>query len=317
MTMGQHSAGRRRLLKGAGFGLAVVLAAAAVLGAGLFVGSMRQGQARAEAIGQTVGPTTTTGPAPGQKSKRRAVRQTIHYPVLTLGASGRAVLRLQQLLADTHYLPLSWHARYPVAAASSARTDPLKPPIGSFHWKFDEHLPGLAELWKPGTYTTLTQGAVMTFESVAGIAPDGVAGPHVWQALIAAAHHRKHSPDPYAYVYVSQGSPESLQLWVDGKLTLTSPANTGIPQAPTEPGTWPVYLRFESTTMQGTEPSGQKYDDPGVPWVSYFHGGDAVHGFPRAAYGFPQSLGCVELPIAQAQTAWSQMDYGTLVTVAP
>ena len=37
--------------------------------------------------------------------------------------------------------------------------------------------------------------------------------------------------------------------------------------------------------MAGTNPDGSHYDDPGVPWVSYFHGGDALHGFIRASYG--------------------------------
>jgi hypothetical protein len=41
-----------------------------------------------------------------------------------------------------------------------------------------------------------------------------------------------------------------------------------------------------------------------------------VHGFPRAAYGFPQSLGCVELPIPNAAIAWTYIHYGTPVTVA-
>jgi lipoprotein-anchoring transpeptidase ErfK/SrfK len=67
--------------------------------------------------------------------------------------------------------------------------------------------------------------------------------------------------------------------------------------------------------MQGTNPDGTHYNDPGVPWVSYFNGGDAVHGFLRGSYGSPQSLGCVELPYAAAATAFQLMNYGTLVTV--
>jgi hypothetical protein len=39
-----------------------------------------------------------------------------------------------------------------------------------------------------------------------------------------------------------------------------------------------------------------------VYWINYFNGGDAVHGFVRASYGFPQSLGCVELPIPTAMS---------------
>jgi hypothetical protein len=51
--------------------------------------------------------------------------------------------------------------------------------------------------------------------------------------------------------------------------------------------------------------------------VAYFNGGDAVHQFPRASYGFPQSNGCVELPSTTAQQAWADDPIGTLVTVLP
>jgi lipoprotein-anchoring transpeptidase ErfK/SrfK len=66
--------------------------------------------------------------------------------------------------------------------------------------------------------------------------------------------------------------------------------------------------------MQGTNPDGSHYDDP-VYWISYFNGGDAVHGFVRASYGFYQSDGCVELPPTTAQFIWPYLTYGTLVTV--
>ncbi len=49
--------------------------------------------------------------------------------------------------------------------------------------------------------------------------------------------------------------------------------------------------------------------------MSYFNGGDAVHYFPRASYGFPQSVGCVELPYTAAKAAYPYLPYGTLVTV--
>ena len=34
--------------------------------------------------------------------------------------------------------------------------------------------------------------------------------------------------------------------------------------------------------MKGTNPDGTTYDDPNVPYASYFNGGDALHGFVRA-----------------------------------
>jgi hypothetical protein len=50
--------------------------------------------------------------------------------------------------------------------------------------------------------------------------------------------------------------------------------------------------------------------------VSYFNGGDALHGFIRASYGFPQSLGCVEMPFAEAGQVWPYTPIGTIVNVA-
>ena len=52
--------------------------------------------------------------------------------------------------------------------------------------------------------------------------------------------------------------------------------------------------------MSGTNPDGSHYNDPGIRWISYFHGGDALHAFNRASFGTPQSLGCVELPLDAA-----------------
>ncbi len=66
--------------------------------------------------------------------------------------------------------------------------------------------------------------------------------------------------------------------------------------------------------MRGTNPDGTKYADP-VQYIAYFNGGDAVHYIPRTSFGYPQSVGCVELPLPAAAQAWSELPYGTLVTV--
>ena len=70
-----------------------------------------------------------------------------------------------------------------------------------------------------------------------------------------------------------------------------------------------------SVTMSGTNPDGSHYDDPGVPYVSYFNGGDALHGFLRASYGFAQSLGCVEMPYSEASAVYPYTPIGTIVDV--
>jgi hypothetical protein len=109
-------------------------------------------------------------------------------------------------------------------------------------------------------------------------------------------------------------TPETLTIWHDGQVVFTHAANTGIPVAPTADGTYPVYLLYRFQVMRGVNPDGSHYADP-VAFVAYFNGGDAVHYFPRASCGSPQSLGCVEFPRATAERAWRYLTYGSLVTV--
>jgi len=95
---------------------------------------------------------------------------------------------------------------------------------------------------------------------------------------------------------------------------LQTPGNTGIKQSPTADGTYPVYERLRYQVMKGRNPDGSKYSDP-VYWVSYFNGGDAVHYYARGSYGFPQSLGCIEVPYGAAKTSYQYLTFGSLVTV--
>jgi lipoprotein-anchoring transpeptidase ErfK/SrfK len=155
----------------------------------------------------------------------------------------------------------------------------------------------------------------MSFEHTHGLGVDGIAGPLVWHALLtdAVAGHR--TPTPYSYVYVRVKEPQLLTLWSAGHTVLTSPGNTGIASRPTAPGTFQVFEHIPSGTMTGTNPDGSHYNDPGIRWISYFNGGDALHAFPRASFGTPQSLGCVELPLSAAARAWPYTPIGTLVTI--
>ena len=171
---------------------------------------------------------------------------------------------------------------------------------GRFSWRYPGTPASLRTLWRPGSWNVVTQGAVMRFENVHGMATDGVAGPQVWRALMHDDLAGRRSDAGYNYVFVHESIPQSLSLWHNGRVILTSPGNTGIAQAPTAQGTWPVFEHIPVGTMSGTNPDGSHYHDPGIRWISYFHGGDALHAFPRASFGTPQSLGCVELPEAAA-----------------
>jgi len=238
-----------------------------------------------------------------------------------------SVLRLQQILAQLHYLPVNFTpaagVRSPTTLAGEAATlsSPLK---GSFSWRWPSIPESLQAQWQPGSPTVMVKGALMAFMAATESSFNGYTADDEtvnqladasWQALLGAAAANRVDPEPYSYVYVSQTLPETLSLWENGRTVLTSPVNTGIPQAPTALGTYPVYVRYTFNYMSGFNPDGSYYDDP-VYWINYFNGGDAVHGFVRGSYGFPQSLGCVELPIPTAQVAFAHLAIGDLVTVA-
>ncbi len=230
-----------------------------------------------------------------------------------------STLRLQQLLAQLGYLPLSWTA-IPGAAITPGNAQAqlmaaYLPPPGRFTW-ISGYPATLASFWQPGAGNLMDTGAIMAFESDHGLPLDGVAGATVWTDLLRAAEAQQDSPNGYTYAIASKVLPETLTIWHDGHKVVSSAANTGIPIAPTSDGTFPVYLRYRFQIMQGTNPDGSHYADP-VQFVAYFMAGEAVHYFPRYSYGWPQSLGCVELPLAAAARAWPYLTYGSLVTVSP
>ena len=246
---------------------------------------------------------------------RSAEGATLAAPVSSTWSTGApSMLRLQQVLASLAYLPLTFTASTTPVAGSSVAL-PGADQQGTFAWASPNVPATLAAQWAQGQANGITRGAVMAFEADHNLAIDGSAGPQVWAALATAVAAHQTDPRPYDYITVSQTQPETLSVWQGGKVIYTSLANTGVPGAITATGTFPVYERFTTTTMRGTNPDGSKYVDPGIPWVAYFNGGDAIHGFVRSGYGYPQSDGCVELPPAHAQVMYPLDYYGTLVTV--
>ena len=229
-----------------------------------------------------------------------------------------SVLRLQQVLATLGYLPLTWTPSSAPPTSSSAELAALyQPPNGQFAWRWANTPATLQAAWSPGVDNHMTAGAMVSFEVHDGLPGYTSIRPLLWPTLLSAEAADRTNPVGYTYALVSQQVPEAITLWHDGADVYTSAVNTGIGATPTPTGTYFVYRRFASTTMEGTNPNGSYYVDHGVRWVNYFDGGVAIHGFIRASYGFPQSLGCVELPVANAAVAWNWIHYGTLVTVLP
>ncbi len=232
-----------------------------------------------------------------------------------------SVLAIQQVLARLGYLPLTWTPDAGQSAGTGSTQGDLAafyaPPAGRFAWRYQSTPRTLRAAWTPGVDNRMTAGAIVAFERRNGLPAYSSIRSVLWPVLLTAERNGTPNPEGYTYALVSQAQPESLTLWHDGRDVFTSVANTGIAATPTPVGTFFIYLRFASTTMQGQNPNGSYYVDHGVRWVNYFDGGDAIHGFIRATYGFPQSLGCVELPVSNAAVAWHWLHYGTLVTVLP
>lgn len=228
-----------------------------------------------------------------------------------------STVRLQQLLSLLGYSPLAWSPSGPPLAPGDLAVQAeaaFSPPAGSFSWRQGGWPASLVSRWEAGAYGPMTRGMVMAFEADHGLPVDGVAGTRVWAAMFQALAAGQVSTQGYTYALVSKTLPETMTLWHNGTVVLRSVVDTGIAAAPTPDGAFPVYERLRSQVMKGTNPDGARYADP-VQYVAYFNGGDAVHYIARAAYGFPQSLGCVELPLAQAAQAWPYLAIGSLVEV--
>ena len=228
-----------------------------------------------------------------------------------------STMRLQQLLSQLGYLPFTWAPKAKTVIspgnANAELSAAYRAPAGTFGWN-GSYPSNLTSQWKAGSANILDVGAIRAFESVSNLTMDGSAGRTVWHNLLTAVAKGKNNPNGYSYALANQHYPEMLTVWHNGKVVLKTLANTGIPGRPTVDGTYPVYLKFVSTYMDGTNPDGSKYHDL-VYYANYFNGGDAVHQFSRYSYGSYQSLGCVELPWDAAKTAYGYLAYGSLVTV--
>ena len=228
-----------------------------------------------------------------------------------------STLRLQEILAQLGYLPLTWApapgATVPGDSMQAQLAAAYNPPAGTFSWK-SGYPASLHELWQQGSANTVETGAITAFEGDHEKETTEAMSPALWASVLKAAAADDANTDGYSYAIANQHLPETLTIWHNGQKRLTTPANTGISVSQTEVGTFPVYEKLPFQIMSGTNPDGSHYADP-VVWVSYFNGGDAVHYYPRGSYGWNQSLGCVELPTYSAHDAYDLLPYGSLVTV--
>ncbi len=241
---------------------------------------------------------------------------TLSKPLdLSWTSEGGSVLRLQQVLAVLGYLPYTWTQQASQSALSPVQ-QLYSPPTGTFTPRYPNTPASLLSSFVPGVDDRVTQGAMIAFERSNGMPAYASIRPQLWPALLNAEASGATNAKGYSYAMVSTALPETISIWHDGTIVFHTLVNTGLPQTPTPVGTFFVYLRYPTQTMRGTNINGTYYVDHGVKWVNYIDGSVAVHGFIRASYGFPQSLGCIELPVSQAAIAWKWLHYGSMVTIS-
>jgi hypothetical protein len=237
-------------------------------------------------------------------------------------AGGWSTLRLEELLAQLGYLPMTWNPQGSSQPGGTVATSYMPghtiaavPADGVLSWQAG-YPAALTSQWQPGRSGTILSGALMAFEANHGLPMTSNITSNLWQALLSAVERGQSNPNGYSFVLVDKTAvPETITIWHNGRVVLHGVANTGAPATPTPDGTWPVYLRRPAQIMRGLYPDGKPYADP-VEYVSFFNGDYAVHSMKRASYGTAQSLGCVELPLNEAKEAYPYLTYGSLVTVA-
>ncbi|HTU73696.1 MAG TPA: L,D-transpeptidase family protein [Trebonia sp.] len=281
-------------------------------------------------------PTTTSGtPNSAKAGTATGTVASATTPTAAFTTGSYSVLRLQEVLTQLGYLPFTW-TQGPTTQAFSSRGSAAPSPQGQTRLTSSVHqqvleaydAPGGAFGWPagypaqlqaaftPGSANVMTRGALMGFEADHNLGLTDKPTPAIWAALMRAAAGNQVNRHGYSYALVSESEPETLTIYRNGKPAFHSLANTGGAGTPTPIGTFPIYEKFAFQIMSGTNPGGSHYSDP-VQWVNYFSGGAAIHAFPRGGYGYPQSLGCVELPYDSAKQAFPLLPYGTLVTVLP
>ncbi len=91
--------------------------------------------------------------------------------------------------------------------------------------------------------------------------------------------------------------------------------SSGIGWRLTPIGSFKVYLKVATQTMSGGY-GASRYYLPGVPWILYFSGDNAIHGtYWHNNFGLPMSHGCVNVSIPDAKWFYDWGAVGTPVVV--
>ena len=110
-------------------------------------------------------------------------------------------------------------------------------------------------------------------------------------------------------------STQTLTMWLGSQVVKSFLISSGKAATPTQIGEGMIYSKTPSMTMTGTI-AGDYFYVPNVKWVSFFNGGEAIHGtYWHSNFGYPMSHGCINMTEVDAKTLYDFAPIGTKVIV--
>ncbi len=110
-------------------------------------------------------------------------------------------------------------------------------------------------------------------------------------------------------------SQQRLTLWLGDEVVGSWLISSGKAATPTVIGEGRIYKKYPLQTMTGTI-NGEYYYVPNIKWVSYFEGGEAIHGtYWHSNFGHPMSHGCINMTEDAAKIIYDNAPIGTKVIV--
>jgi hypothetical protein len=111
---------------------------------------------------------------------------------------------------------------------------------------------------------------------------------------------------------------QTIAAYENGKVVFATMGATGVEPYFTRPGLFQIYEKKEAETMQGAFEADRTdyYHLADVPWTLYYDESRAIHGaYWRAAFGYEQSHGCVNLSLADSRWLFEWAQVGDWVYV--
>jgi len=198
--------------------------------------------------------------------------------------------------------------RWPSSLRSTTRP-------GRYSWRDNGWPARLRATVAAGIEQHLHARAHHSFQADHGLVPNGDVEAGVWTSLIDALAANTVNTGGYNTRSLTQADPQSLTILPrrgrrpsqsrEHRHRRVSDARRHVPR-----------LHAVSATGHARhEPGRAALCGPGPVHRVLQRQSTRVHYMDRATTGIPQSLGCVELPLADAARAWPYLAYGTLVTI--